>query len=129
MNISLRRIVTLAALSSAVFAAPAIAGGGVSWSLSVGGGGYPGYYPPPPVYRPAPAYNNYSNYYAPPIIYGNSVQYYEAPPPVIIYGNPQPQYWRGPPPPRYYDHGHRNDYRGYRDGYPRGPRGDHDHRR
>ncbi len=124
MHIALRFATTTICLAAALTSLPALAGGGVGWSLSIGGGSP---YYPPPAYYPPPPYNNYSNYYSPPIIYGSSVEIYEAPPSVIIYGRPSPSYWRGPPPgyrPHDRNPGYRHDHRGYRDGHRQ-----HDHRR
>ncbi len=107
-----RILSSLIAVAALAVVLPATAGGGVSWSVGIGGG-FPAYYPPPPVYySPPPVYNNnYSNYYAPPVIYG-SAPVYSAPPPIIVYDRSYYR-WR---PPHDHDHGHRGGYqRGHRD--------------
>lgn len=113
MSIPLRHLIVTLALGTAA-AAPAFAGGGVSWSISVGGG-YPGYgyyAPPAPVYYPPPpVYNNYSNYYAPPVVYGRAAPVYE-PPPVVVYE--APRYYRPYPPPAVIYRYHEREYRDYR---------------
>jgi hypothetical protein len=102
----------LAAGVALMAAAPAPAQAHGHWSLNIGVGGF-GYYQPPIVYAPAPAY------YPPPAVVYAPAPVYPAPQPVVEYYSAPPVYY-APVYPRYepypvYRNGYRRNHREYRD--------------
>ncbi|MEC4720847.1 hypothetical protein RY831_16905 [Noviherbaspirillum sp. CPCC 100848] len=103
----------IALLALSAVTTPALAGGNVQWSLSVGNGG-PMYAPPPVVVYEQPQFI----YGAPPTAFPDRPTHYQyQPPPPVHYVVPGPVIQYQSPPPYYYQHRHH----GVRHGHGRGP--------